>query len=92
MLQLLKVSCRGVYEFYAQGPSYAEVHEQTRNCRHLYERFVENTSFRFIVTAYNHTIAPRRQKDIVESFSFMDFKGPIDMKTPDLICAVFEEC
>ena len=81
-----------MYELYARGPSYSEMHQRTRENKHLYERFVESTPFRFTVSAYNHTIPLRRQKEIVESFSFMGFKGPVDMKNPELVCSVFEEC
>ena len=45
-----------MYELYARGPSYTEMHQRTRENKHLYERFVESTPFRFTVSAYNHTI------------------------------------
>lgn len=83
---------RAVYEFYARGSTYPAVFEQTQRCRHLWQRYIENTSFRFTVSAYNHTIPLRRQKEVVETFSFMDFQGPIDLKTPELVLSVFEEC
>ena len=38
------------------------------------------------------TIPQWRQKDVVESFSYMDFKGKIDMKNPDITLVCFEEC
>ncbi|KAI5120311.1 hypothetical protein M0805_005815 [Coniferiporia weirii] len=82
---------KAVYEFYAQGPSYESVYRQTRENAHLWARYVEDTSFRFTVSAYNHSIPLRRAKEVVESFSFMGFKGPVDLKTPELSLAVFEE-
>jgi tRNA (guanine10-N2)-methyltransferase len=53
---------------------------------------VEDTSFKFVINAYMHTIPQRRQREVVETFSYMDFKGKIDMKNPDIILCCFEEC
>ena len=93
---MLSDSCadvtRYVCEFYARGKSYEEVHEQNRARSHLWEKYIEDTSFKFLVTAFNHTIPQWRQKDVVESFSYMDFQGKIDMKNPDITLTVFEEC
>ena len=57
-----------------------------------WEKYIEDTSFKFLVTAFNHTIPQWRQKDVVESFSYMAFRGKIEMKNPDITLAVFEEC
>ena len=57
-----------------------------------WEKYIEDTSFKFLVTAFNHTIPQWRQKDVVEGFSYMDFRGKIEMKNPDITLAVFEEC
>ena len=58
----------------------------------LWERYVDNTSFRFLVTAYQHTIPQSRQKEVIESFAYMGFSGKIDMTKPELTLACFEEC
>ena len=83
---------RYVCEFYARGKSYEEVHERNRLRKPQWEKYIEGTSFKFMVTAFNHTIPQWRQKDVVESFSYMDFQGKIDMKNPDITLACFEEC
>ena len=53
---------------------------------------MDDTSFRFTVAAYNHTIPKVRQKEVVEDFKYMGLRGKIDLKTPDIIFNVFEEC
>lgn len=83
---------RSIYEFYAQGPTYDEVHEMNRSNKHLWEKYIPDTSFKFTVTGFNHTIPQRRQRDVIESFSYMDFRGKIDMKNPEITMACFEEC
>ncbi|KAF8629167.1 hypothetical protein AX17_005752 [Amanita inopinata Kibby_2008] len=82
---------RAIYEFYGQGSTYDQLHEANRACRALWERYIPDTSFKFLVTAYNHSISQARQKDIVESFSYMDFLGRIDMKNPEITLGCFEE-
>ncbi|PFH46176.1 hypothetical protein AMATHDRAFT_77781 [Amanita thiersii Skay4041] len=82
---------KAIYEFYGQGGTYRELHEANRANRALWERFIPDTSFKFIVSAYNHTIPQARQTEIIESFSYMDFQGKIDMKNPDNIIGCFEE-
>src|SRR5882757_9731517 len=84
--------CRSVFEFYAQGSSYETLHTANRQNESLWHRYIKDTSFRFLVTAYNHTIPQSRQRDVIESFAYMGFLGKIDMKTPDIILTCFEEC
>jgi tRNA (guanine10-N2)-methyltransferase len=84
---------RGIYEFYARGTSYEDLHEYNRiHSSKLWDRFVDDTAFKFSVNAYMHTIPQRRQREVVESFSYMDFRGKIDMKNPDIVLCCFEEC
>ncbi|KAI1795660.1 tRNA guanosine-2'-O-methyltransferase [Ganoderma leucocontextum] len=82
---------RYICEFYARGKSYEEVHERNRTRSSLWEKYIEDTSFKFLVTSFNHTIPQWRQKDVVESFSYMEFRGKIEMKNPGITLTVFEE-
>lgn len=41
-------------------------------------------SFRFVVSAFGSTITYKQQIDIINSFSYLGFEGPIDMKNPDV--------
>ncbi|PSR76499.1 hypothetical protein PHLCEN_2v8402 [Hermanssonia centrifuga] len=82
---------KSVHEFYARGTTYEEVHQQTRDNLALWSRHIPDTSFKFKVEAYNHSIPQRRQKEIVESFGFMALLGKIEMKNPDIIFSCFEE-
>ncbi|RDX42082.1 tRNA guanosine-2'-O-methyltransferase [Lentinus brumalis] len=84
---LIKYVC----EFYARGKSYEEMHERNRLRKPQWEKYIADTSFKFMVTAFNHTIPQRRQRDVVEGFAYMDFQGKIDMKNPDITLSCFEE-
>ncbi|KAH7888729.1 tRNA guanosine-2'-O-methyltransferase [Phlebopus sp. FC_14] len=82
---------KSVYEFYAQGSTYSELHEANQHVRSRWQRYVPETSFKFTVFGYNHGLSQRRQREIIESFSYMDFLGKIDMKEPEITLGVFEE-
>ncbi|KAF9010647.1 RNA methylase [Cyathus striatus] len=82
---------KSVYEFYAQGSTYEEVHAANRQNEYLWKKYVPDTSFRFLVSGYNHKIPQARQREVIESFSYMAFLGEINMKTPDIMIACFEE-
>ncbi|KAI0821690.1 tRNA guanosine-2'-O-methyltransferase [Trametes gibbosa] len=82
---------RSVCEFYARGRTYDELHLRNRSCTQQWEKYATNTSFKFLVTAFNHTIPQWRQKDVVESFDYMDWQGKIDMKNPEVTLVCYEE-
>ncbi|OSD07105.1 tRNA guanosine-2'-O-methyltransferase [Trametes coccinea BRFM310] len=84
---LIKYVC----EFYARGRTYEELHQQNRIRAPQWQKYADDTSFKFLVTAFNHTIPQWRQRDVVESFAYMDFQGKIDMKNPEITLACFEE-
>ncbi|KAJ7188326.1 S-adenosyl-L-methionine-dependent methyltransferase [Mycena filopes] len=93
--RLLAARCiliKHVYEFYAQGGDYEELHRENRAAGHLWFPYAHDTSFKFLVSGYNHKIPESRQRDVVESFRYMGFAGKIDMKNPQIVLGCFEEC
>src|ERR1700731_3578570 len=83
---------RSVYEFYAQGSSYEEMHARNRENQSKWAPYALDTSFKFVVKAYNHGVSQSRQHQIVEGFSYMDLSGDISMASPQVIWGCFEEC
>ncbi|TDL24257.1 tRNA guanosine-2'-O-methyltransferase [Rickenella mellea] len=82
---------RAIYHLYAHGDSYAAIFAQTTANAALWSQYIPSTTFRFKVSAYNHTIPQERQVAVVESFHFMDLKGKIAMRDPEIELAVWEE-
>ncbi|KAF8197920.1 RNA methylase [Pholiota molesta] len=82
---------KAVYEYYAQGSTYDELHDANRQSQPLWECYVQDTSFRFLVTSSQHKIPQSRQREVIESFAYMGFLGKIEMKNPDIILTCFEE-
>jgi tRNA (guanine10-N2)-methyltransferase len=83
---------RSIYAFYAQGSNYGELHARIRANRALWSRYAADTSFRFLVSGYKRTLSQEYQRQIMESFDYMQFLGNIDMKNPEIILGCFEEC
>lgn len=77
---------------YAKGCTYEDVHRQNRASRHLWEKYIPNTSFKFVVNGYNHSISKARQRQVIEDFSYMGFMGTIDLLNPEVTLGCFEEC
>ncbi|CAO3697615.1 unnamed protein product [Rhizopus stolonifer] len=48
-------------------------------------------SFKFVVAAFGSTISAKEQLKTINSFSYLGFQGPIDMKTPDAQFHVLED-
>jgi tRNA (guanine10-N2)-methyltransferase len=83
---------RSIYEFYAQGSNYEELHDNNRINRSLWSQYIADTTFKFLVTAYKHTICQSYQRQVMESFDYMGFEGRIDLKNPDIVLGCFEQC
>ncbi|KAF7315392.1 RNA methylase [Mycena indigotica] len=80
-----------VYEFYAQGATYEELHSANEKSRHLWSHYAQDASFKFVVSAHNHTIPSSRHRTIMESFNYMDFRGEITLKNPQVTLGIFED-
>lgn len=68
------------------------MHEHNRKACDEWAQYVPNTPFKYIVGGYNRGISQSRQREIIESFGYMDLLGKIDMKNPDVTFGCFEEC
>jgi tRNA (guanine10-N2)-methyltransferase len=84
---------RHVYKFWGRGNSYDELHASNKARQSAWERYKEATSFRFIVDAFQHSIPGQRQREVVESFRYMAFTGPVVLSDKaDITLGVWEEC
>lgn len=75
------------------GPTYeaAQAQMQTDQASQArWQPFIETTSFKFIISAFNSTVDSKRQWEIMESFAFMGYRGPISLKNPDIGISVDE--
>ncbi|PPQ93788.1 hypothetical protein CVT25_013497 [Psilocybe cyanescens] len=91
MLARRCILIKAAYEYYGHGSTYDELHEVNRKSEPLWTRYVQDTSFRFLVTSSKHKIPQSRQREVIEDFAYMGFLGKIDMRNPDINLTCFEE-
>lgn len=83
---------QGIYELWGQGPDYATlrsaIKEQTSERWPLYS----SCTFSFRIERYRGVQStPEHTRSIVESFSFLGFRGKVQIKNPEASFRVFEE-
>ncbi|TNY17135.1 hypothetical protein DMC30DRAFT_420071 [Rhodotorula diobovata] len=89
------VSAKNCWEYWAHAPTYADLHAKVKSdpVRALWEPYARDpsVSWRFSVSGHQRTLPHAQQIATVNTFSFMPFQGPINLRTPDLEVGVFEE-
>lgn len=82
---------RNIYELWGQGTSYEELHQNVKTkSLHLWSLY-EEASFKFSIDTFCDTRTTAEQRDIINSFSYLGFKGKISLRKPDVEFTVFEE-
>lgn len=81
----------GIYELWGSGCDYTSLHENVC-CRSksLWENY-RFSSFRFQLDSFQGSRSKTEQREIIETFSYTGFEGPIRMNDPDNQFTVFEE-
>ncbi|KAK9475069.1 S-adenosyl-L-methionine-dependent methyltransferase [Dipodascopsis tothii] len=84
------ILARAVYAVWAAGPTMDAVRAELRAKPELCVPF-RDASFRFDVVSYQGSSSRAQQRELMESFGFMDLQGPIRMKGADHVFAIFED-
>ncbi|KAF7160951.1 hypothetical protein CNMCM5623_006513 [Aspergillus felis] len=85
------ILAKDIFELWAQGTNYEEVHcDVRRRTRHRWNDYKE-VSFRFTIESFAGKRSNEEKRDIIQSFAYLDFQGPIRMKNPDEDFWVLEE-
>ncbi|GAA5868123.1 hypothetical protein JCM8547_003351 [Rhodosporidiobolus lusitaniae] len=89
------ISVKHIWEFWGQAETYEQLHELVKGAemREKWEHYAasEKCSWKFTIAGHNRTIALPQQVEIINTFSYMPFKGDINLRFPDLEVGVFEE-
>jgi tRNA (guanine10-N2)-methyltransferase len=85
------ILAQGIYELWGEGSTYGVLHESVRTLSAPQWPHYENASFRFTVEGYRGGKSMDDQCDIIDSFSYMGFKGQPRMRGPDVAFRVFED-
>ena len=80
-----------IYELWGSGADYSSLHQDVRHrSESIWPRHCHG-SFRFEVDSFQGSHSTAEHREIIESFSYTAFKGPIRMKQPDNQFVVFED-
>ncbi|KAF2263979.1 tRNA guanosine-2'-O-methyltransferase [Lojkania enalia] len=82
---------QGIYELWGHGRNYNALHASIKNLSPSKWNAYHETPFRFTLDSFRGSRTPTEQRDIVESFSYLEFAGPIRMKEADVSFRVFED-
>lgn len=80
-----------IYEIWGQGSIYEELHADVKARTSSKWDTYKQTSFRFSVDAFQGKRSTSAQRELINGFRYMDLKGPIDLKNPDLHLCIFED-
>lgn len=57
----------------------------------MHKEYYQTCSFKFKVDAFGYSMPMNEQLQRIESFAWMNYQGPIDLKTPDVVFTYFED-
>ncbi|KAK9362952.1 S-adenosyl-L-methionine-dependent methyltransferase [Lipomyces starkeyi] len=85
------ILARSIFEVWGRGNSLDTLHEDVQQrTSHLWPKY-KHVSFKFDVISYQGSRTKEEQREIIESFAYVDFDGPISMKNPEEVFTIVEE-
>jgi tRNA (guanine10-N2)-methyltransferase len=82
---------KDVFELWGQGTNYEDLHEDVRRRSQDVWKDYNNVSWKFVIHCFSGTRSVQKKGEIMRSFQYMGFKGPIRMKNPEQEFHVMEE-
>ncbi|KAK5201902.1 hypothetical protein LTR16_001067 [Cryomyces antarcticus] len=82
---------QGIYELWGSGVDYPSLHADVTARTKVQWRRYRDCSFRFALDGFQGKRSPSSQRDVMESFQYMGFDGPIQMNDAELSMCIFEE-
>ncbi|KAK9460189.1 S-adenosyl-L-methionine-dependent methyltransferase [Lipomyces oligophaga] len=85
------ILARAIYEVWGAAGSLAALHEEVKSesC-HMFPMY-KDISFKFDIISFKSSRTKEAQRDLIDSFSYLGFEGPIKMRNPDEVFAIIEE-
>ncbi|CAH6720283.1 tRNA (guanine(10)-N2)-methyltransferase [[Candida] jaroonii] len=85
------VLSRGIYELWGQGNTLEELHQSVKDNDNGKFELYNKSSFKFDFIGYMGRRNNKQKFEMIESFQFLAFEGPIRMKNPDEVYTILEE-
>lgn len=83
---------RAIYEYWGEGNDLTELHQKIKNGENFehYKELYAQDSFKFEFESYKGSNKKANRISQIETFSYLEFKGKIDMKKPKQIYTLIE--
>ncbi|KAK9466206.1 S-adenosyl-L-methionine-dependent methyltransferase [Lipomyces arxii] len=82
---------RAIYEVWGYGESQEAMHEDVRRrAREVWPKY-KDVSFKFDVISFQGSRTKEEQRELIETFDYLNFDGLIRMRNPEEIFTVIEE-
>lgn len=85
------ILAQGIYELWGEGSTYDTLHASVRDHSASKWSQYEHASFKFTVEGYRGGKSVADQRTIIDSFSYLAFKGQPKMRDPDVAFRIFED-
>ncbi|KAF4122374.1 tRNA (guanine10-N2)-methyltransferase [Geosmithia morbida] len=85
------VLAQSIHELWGKGTNYEEVHQYVKETTSDRWPLYTNASFKFVIEPFRGTRSSDTRLRLINSFSFLPFKGPIRLSDPDQLFTVFED-
>ncbi|KAL8814064.1 MAG: hypothetical protein Q9223_006687, partial [Gallowayella weberi] len=82
---------KGIYELWGNGSNYLELHEDiVRRTSATWHKY-KYSSFKFEIQSYQAKRSLAEQNNLIQSFRYTGFEGPIKLKDPEQTFCIFED-
>lgn len=85
------ILAQDVYELWGSGANYEELHADIRRRTEHRWKDYNDVSFRFLVDTFSAKRTQTEKRELINSFSYLDFQGPILMSGADEDFVIFED-
>ncbi|KAL6921648.1 hypothetical protein FSST1_005674 [Fusarium sambucinum] len=81
---------QSIHELWGKGSTLEELHGSVRtNTSHIWDSYL-GKSFKFDVDPYQGTRSAEKRIELINSFRFLGWTGPVKMSNPDNLFTIFE--
>ncbi|PGH18553.1 hypothetical protein AJ79_00332 [Helicocarpus griseus UAMH5409] len=85
------ILAKGIYEVWGKGQTYEELHSDIRRRTESRWNDFKSISFKFSIDSFSGKRSAKEKTQLIQSFAYMGFQGPIRMTDPDEQFCIFEE-
>lgn len=85
------ILAQSIYELWASGSDYPAVHASLKTNSSIDPFKYRESSFRFDIDCFQGKHGQAEQRDLIESFAYLPFNGPIKLKDPEISMYIFED-